>query len=103
MVTDPKAFRMKYGGFLSLIKINVVHGILSTLVQFYNPVYHCFTFSDYQLMPTLEVCSYLVGLSIPDQDPFSGLEKDLRDEVIVVATPLKVSDIKAHMTTKGGL
>ena len=47
LVTDPKAFRMKYGELLSLLKTNIVDGILSTLVQFYDPVYHCFTFSDY--------------------------------------------------------
>ena len=103
LVADPKAFRMKYGGLLSLLKINIVDGILSTMVQFYDPVYHCFTFSDYQLMPTLEEYSYLVGLSIPDQDPFFGLEKELRNEVISAATPSKVSEIKAHMTTKGGV
>ena len=54
LVADPEAFRAKYGGLLSLLKINMVEGVLATLVQFYDPVYHCFTFPDYQLAPTLE-------------------------------------------------
>ena len=52
------------------------NGLLNTLVQFYDPLHHCFTFPDYQLMPTLEEYSYLVGLSISNQIPFSGLEED---------------------------
>ena len=54
MIDDQQAFKTKYGGLLFLLKINIVDGILPTLVQFYDPVYHCFTFSDYQLMPTME-------------------------------------------------
>ena len=47
LVADPKAFKAKYGGLLSLLKINMVEGVLTTLVQFYDPVYHCFTFPYY--------------------------------------------------------
>ena len=52
MVADPEAFRAKYGGLLSLLKIDIVEGVLATLVQFFDPVYHCFIFPDYQLAPT---------------------------------------------------
>ena len=54
LITNPEAFEEKYGKLLSLLKTGMTDGILSTLVQFYDPVYHCFTFPDYQLMPTLE-------------------------------------------------
>ena len=54
LVPDPEAFRAKYGRLLSLLKIDMVEGVLATLVQFYDPVYHCFTFLDYQLASTLE-------------------------------------------------
>ena len=47
-------FRKKNGSIIPLMKLKLKEGILSTLVQFYDPVYHCFTFPDYQLMPTLE-------------------------------------------------
>ena len=46
-------FRKKYGSIISLMKLRMKEGILSTLVQFYDPMYYCFTFPDYQLMPTV--------------------------------------------------
>ena len=52
-------FRKKYGSIIPLMKLKMKEGILSTLVQFYDSMYHCFTFPDYQLMPTLEEYCYL--------------------------------------------
>ena len=37
LVADPEAFRAKYGRLLSLLKVNMVEGVLATLVQFYDP------------------------------------------------------------------
>ena len=56
------------------MKLWMKEGILSTLVQIYDPMYHCFTFPDYQLMPTLEEYSYLLDLPITDRVRFTGLE-----------------------------
>ena len=69
LIINPDSFEEKYGKLLSLLKTGMTEGILSTLVL----VYHCFAFPDYQLMPTLEEYSLLVGIPISDQDPFSGL------------------------------
>jgi hypothetical protein len=71
LVSSPEDFRGHYGKLLSILKTNVEEGILNTLVQFYDPLYHCFTFPDFQLVPTLEEYSYLVGLPIPDKVPFT--------------------------------
>ena len=103
LITNPEAFEEKYGKLLSPLKIGMAEGLLPTLVQFYDLVYHCFTFPNYQLMPTLEEYSHLVGLPISDQDPFYGLEEVPKDQTIARITTLKVSDINAHMTTKGGI
>lgn len=81
----------------------MTNGILATLDQFYYLFYHCFTFPDYQLEPTLEEYSYLLGLPISDQIPFFGFEEIPKDKVIYEANHLKMSEIKAHMTTKGGI
>ena len=53
-VLDPLDFKQCHGKILSILFAGVVEGLLSVLVQFYDPLYRCFTFSDYQLMPTLE-------------------------------------------------
>ena len=103
LVADPEAFRAKYGELLSLLKINTVEGVLATLVQFYDPVYHCFTFPNYQLAPTFEEYSQLTGLPITNQDPFSGLEGILENQTIARAIFLEESDVRAHRVTKGGI
>src|SRR3954462_6505394 len=61
LVPNLDNFKNRYGKLISILKTKVEKGILETLVQFYDPVYHCFTFPDYQLMPTLEEYSYWIG------------------------------------------
>ena len=103
LVADPEAFRAKYGGLLSLLKVNMIEGVLATLVQFYDPVYHCFTFPNYHLTPTLEKYSQLTGMTITNQDLFSGLEGVLENRTIARAIFLEESDVRAHRVTKGGI
>ncbi|XP_050896605.1 uncharacterized protein LOC127103380 [Lathyrus oleraceus] len=78
-------------------------GLINTLVLVYDSMYHCFTFPDYHLIPTLEDNSYLVDLSISNQIPFFGLEEDLKPLDIAKALHLKKSEIEAHMTSKSGI
>src|SRR4051812_46504439 len=103
LVVNPQAFKEKYGKLLPLLNTNMVDGILPTLVQFYDPTYHCFTFPNYQLMPTLEEYSRLIGIPVYVQDPYSGLEKNPNDIIIAATTPLNVVDIRTHMVSRGGI
>ena len=73
-VLDPLGFKARYGKLLPLLTTQVDEGLMGTLVQFYDPLYHCFSFPDFHLLPTLEEYAYLVGIPILDQLPFSGLE-----------------------------
>jgi len=74
--------------------------VLKTLVQFYDPRYHCFTFPDYQLVPTLEEYSYLMGRPVLEEVPFSGLKETLIASAIAKALDLKTSEIAASITPK---
>ncbi|XP_058774721.1 uncharacterized protein LOC131648993 [Vicia villosa] len=78
-------------------------GILSTLIQFYDPLYHCFTFPDYQLLPILEEYSSIIGLLITGRVPFTGLEQDPKPCEIAKSTYLRKGEIEKNMVTKGGL
>ncbi|KAI5400594.1 hypothetical protein KIW84_065471 [Lathyrus oleraceus] len=80
-VLDPLDFKKHHRKILSILSADVVEGLLSVLVQFYDPLYRCFTFPDYQLW---------VGI-------------DPRSHLIVEAPHLKKSEIKAHWVKKGGL
>ena len=76
-------------------------GVLNTLVQFYDHLHHCFTYPDYQLVPTLEEYSYWMGLPVKDKVIFSGLEEDPSLKAISQALYLKESDLKGKLVTKG--
>ena len=101
VVTDRVGFQHRHGKLLSILDLKFDEGVLKTLVQFYDPRYHCFTFPDYQLVPTLEEYAYLVGLPVRDQVPFSGLEEDPKASAIAVSLCLKITDIMSNLTTKG--
>ena len=103
LVTDPEGFQNRYGKLLLLLNIKMDSGLLSTLLQFYDPLYHCFTFPDYQLVPTLEEYSQLIGLPILEDSPFPIVEKDPKEQDISKATCLGVVDIKKNLITKGGV
>ncbi|KAL5131809.1 hypothetical protein HKD37_12G034614 [Glycine soja] len=103
LVSDPVDFQAHHGKLLRILRVDVEEGCLETLVQFYDPLYHCFTFPDYQLVPTVEEYSYLVGLHVPDKIPFHGLEPTPKPSNIAAALHLKTSIIQANLTSKGGL
>ncbi|KAI5390055.1 hypothetical protein KIW84_075400 [Lathyrus oleraceus] len=73
-VLDQLGFKARFGKLLPLLTTQVDEGLMSVLVQFYDPLYRCFTFPDFQLLPMLEEYAYLVGIPILDQLSFNGLE-----------------------------
>ena len=96
-------FQKKYASIIPLMKLRMKEGILLNLVQFYDPMYHYFTFPDYKLMPTLEEYSYLLDLPITGRVPFTGLQGEPKPYEIVTLIHLGKSEVEAHMTTKGGV
>ncbi|KAI5417411.1 hypothetical protein KIW84_042135 [Lathyrus oleraceus] len=102
-VLDPLGFKARFGKLLPLLTTQVDEGLMSVLVQFYDPLYRCFTFPDFQLLPTLEEYAYLVGIPILDQLPFSGLERIPTSQEIADMLYIDESLVDAHITTKGGI
>ncbi|KAI5412731.1 hypothetical protein KIW84_057388 [Lathyrus oleraceus] len=102
-VLDPLGFKARYGKLLPLLTTQVDEGLMNTLAQFYDPLYHCFSFPDFQLLPTLEEYAHLVGIPILDQLSFSGLESIPTSQEIADMLHIDESLVKAHMTTKGGI
>ena len=93
-------FWKKYGSIIPIMKLWMKEGILSTLVQIYDPMYHCFTFPNYQLMPTLQEYYYLLDLPIIDRVPFTGLEGEPKSHEIAALIHLGKYEVEAYMTTK---
>ncbi|XP_058787591.1 uncharacterized protein LOC131661943 [Vicia villosa] len=79
---------------ISLVRTNVDETLLNTMIQFYDPLLHCFTFRDFQLVPSLEEFSYLLGLPILDRIPYTGKEEDPKWEDIAAALHLPKAEIE---------
>lgn len=102
-IADPSGFLTRYGRISSLLSTKMEEGLLNTLDQFYDPIYHCFTFPNYQLMPTLEEYSQILSIPIADSVPFSGSEEMPSPGLLAKILQLRESDIKNNLTSKGGL
>ena len=75
---------------------------MCVLFRFFDPMHHCFTFPDYELVPTLEEFFQLLGVHVLYQIPFTGLEETPKPEVIAKALHLKRSDIVTNWEIRSG-
>ena len=65
-VLEGSHFTRKHGQLLNLVTVKPDEELLKVLFQFFDLVHHCFTFPDYQLVPTMEEFSQLLGVPILD-------------------------------------
>ena len=79
-VPNNSPFAKKYGRLINLVTTNFEEDMVHVLFQFFDHKHHCFTFPDYQLVPTMEEFSQLLGIHILAQLPFNGIERDPRPE-----------------------
>ena len=77
--------------------------MMKVIFQFFDPLHHCFTFPDYQLVPTMEEFSQLLGIPILNQLPFNGTERDPSTEEVARALYLQQSDVTANWETRSGV
>src|ERR1044072_3982145 len=99
-VPNHTQFIKRHGYLLDLVISSFEEDMMHVVFQFFNPKHHYFTFPDYQLVPTLEEFSKLLGILILDQIPFTGSEKVPKYEDIASALHLKRSDIEANWETR---
>src|SRR3954467_8114983 len=102
-VPGDSKFAERHGYLLRLVTSQFEEDMMRVLCQFFDPEHHCFTFPDYQLVPTLEEFSNLLGVPISKHFPFTGLESTPKLETIAAALHLKRSDIASNWDTKNGV
>ncbi|XP_058784646.1 uncharacterized protein LOC131659475 [Vicia villosa] len=97
-------FSERHGHLLNLVTSVFEEEMMSVLFQFFDPEHHCFTFPDYQLVPTMEEFSEMLHIPIIDQLPFTGLE-NIPNPGVMVATlhDLKKSEIENNWETRSGV
>ncbi|XP_058784600.1 uncharacterized protein LOC131659426 [Vicia villosa] len=86
---------------ISLVRTKVDEMLLNTMIWFYDPLLHCFTYRDFQLVPTLEEFSSILGLPVLDQMPYTGEEEIPKLEDVAAALHLPRSEIKKVWVNKG--
>ena len=96
-------FIKRHGQLLILVTSHPDEQMMSVLFQFFDPKHHYFTFPDYQLVPTMEEVSQILGIPILDQVPFTNLEEAHKPEVIATALHLKWYDIVSNWETRSGV
>ena len=102
-VPETSAFTKIHGRLLNLVTSNFYEKMMSVLFQFFNPKHHCFTFPDYQLVPTLEEFSQLLDIPILEQLPSIGLEEVPKPEAIASTLHMKWADVVSNWETRSGV
>ena len=65
-IPESSSFTGRHGRLLNLVTSNPDEEMLKVRYQFFDPLHHCFTFPDYQLVPTMEEFYQLLGVPILD-------------------------------------
>jgi hypothetical protein len=95
------SFVQNYGRILDILNEKMDMMTAVTIAQFYDPPLRCFTFSDFQLAPTLEEVERIIGRNLKDHNPFPKLDEDIPPERIASALGLKVSEVVDNWDVKG--
>ncbi|XP_058774560.1 uncharacterized protein LOC131648848 [Vicia villosa] len=90
-----------YGNILTLLYSHVDEWALSTLLQFYDPDLRCFTFSGYQLAPTLEEYSHFLNIKIQRMVPFVCVPEEPDLDYIANALYLSIGDVHENWKKNG--
>ncbi|XP_058784127.1 uncharacterized protein LOC131658895 [Vicia villosa] len=94
-------FTKNYGNILTLLDSHVDGWGLSTLLQFYDPDLRCFTFSGYQLAPTLEEYSHFLNIKIQHKVPFVCVPEKPDLNNIANALYLSIEDVLGNWKKNG--
>ena len=102
-IPERSPFTERHGRLIYLVTSNSDEEMIKVLFQFFDPLHHCFTFPDYQLVPTMKEFSQLLGVPILNQLPFNSMERDPKPEEIAQAMSLQQFDVVANWETRRGV
>ncbi|XP_050893365.1 uncharacterized protein LOC127099767 [Lathyrus oleraceus] len=95
-------FKEAYGNLLGILNTEVNITVVHTLVQFYDPPLRCFTFQDYQLTPTFEEDSHILGIRVKNQLPYIRTKEVPKYQYIVEALHMRKKEVELNLKPKGG-
>ncbi|XP_052723778.1 uncharacterized protein LOC108344405 [Vigna angularis] len=95
------AFKKEYGNLLSLLEVKVQTSAITTLAQYYDPPLRCFTFQDFQLVPTVEEFEQILNIPLEGKAPYNYLGQYV--PILQLSRVMKVHPMKleSKFTIKG--
>jgi len=69
------AFRRKYENLLGLLELEVQIPAIMALAHYYDTSLRCFTFQDFQLVPTVEEYEQILDMPLNDGVPYRHFEQ----------------------------
>ena len=94
-------FHTRYGWILELLDVDVDHNALKALVKFFDPSLRCFTFQDFQMVPTIEEFERLLNWPLKDSVPFTKLGESIDASDVVAALNLPVREVGSMIVERG--
>ncbi|XP_050876158.1 uncharacterized protein LOC127079833 [Lathyrus oleraceus] len=94
------SFVQDYGRIMDILNEKMDLMTVVTIAQFYDPPLRCFTFSGFQLAPTLEEFERIVGRNLKDYNPFPKFDEGIPPKRIALALGLKVSEFVDNWDVK---
>ena len=94
-------FGKRFGNILDLLTTNVDMEALIALEKYYDPPLRCFTFQDFQLVPTIEEFERILNWPLKDDTPFLNIGQDLDKAKVAAALFLPVREVAPWITGKG--
>ena len=95
-IPEISSFTERHGWLLNLVTSSIEEDMTKVFFQFFDPLHHCFTFPDYQLVPTMEEFSQLLKIPILNQLPFNDIIRDPGPEEIAQDLHLQRSDVTTN-------
>ena len=76
-VVQRTIFKNIYGNLLGLLEVQVQIPAITALVQYYDHPLRCFTFCDFQLVPTFEEYAQILDMPIDKVIPYQHLDQPI--------------------------
>jgi len=77
-----------------LLEVEVQEPAITALAQYYDPLLGCFTFCDFQLVPTFEEFSQILNMLTNKMMPYQHLEQPLSVYTLSEIIKIPVKELK---------
>jgi len=87
-------FKSRYGNLLELLEVQVQVHAITALVQYYDHPLRCFTFCDFQLVPTFEEYAQILDMPIDKVIPYQHLDQPISMPTLAAIMRLPARDLE---------